>query len=129
MVTYDGQNYRPLIKHMKEHEHCYRLNNGYDKTLDRIKSAHAYHFLTTGHNIDWNNIKILKSLPSRSHQDLTEHAAINVRNPTMNRTDRAPKLCSKLWNPILPKIAKSLKPTSSWISFSSFLREDQILSL
>ena len=116
--TYDGQTYRPLIHRMKEHERCYRLNNAYDDTLDRIKSAPAHHSLTTGHRIAWDDIHILKSLPSRSHLDLTEHAAIHTRNPTMNRTDSAPK-CSSLWNPILHKIAKSLKPIPSGISFSS----------
>ena len=115
--TYNGQTYRPLIHRMKEHERCYRLNNAYDETLDRIKSAPAHHSLTTGHRIAWNDINILKALPSRSHLDLTEHAAIHCRNPLMNRTDSAPK-CSSLWNPILPKIAKSLKPTPSGISFS-----------
>ena len=116
--TYDGQTYRPLIDRMKEHERCHRLNNAYDDALDRVKSAPAHHSLTTGHRIDWNNINILKSLPQRSHLDLTEHAAIHVRNPAMNRTDRAPK-CSSLWDPILPKIAKSLKPIPSGISFNS----------
>ena len=115
--TYNGQTYRPLIHRMKEHERCYRLNNAYDETLDRIKSAPAHHSLTTGHRIAWNDINILKALPSRSHLDLTEHAAIHCRNPLMNRTDSAPK-CSSLWNPILPKIAKSLKPKPSGISFS-----------
>ena len=63
---------------MKEHERCYRLNNTYDDTLDRIKSTPE------------------------------EYAAINTRNPSMNRTDNAPK-CSSLWNPILSKIAEILK--------------------
>ena len=103
---------------MKEHERCYRLNNAYDDTLDRIKSAPAHHSLTTGHRIAWVGIHIFNSIPSRSHLDLTEHAAIQTRNPTMNRTDSAPK-CSSLWNPILPKIAESLKPIPSGISFSS----------
>jgi hypothetical protein len=57
---------------MKEHERCYRLNSVYDDTLDRIKSAPACHSITTGHRIAWDDIHILKSLPSRSHLDLTE---------------------------------------------------------
>ena len=104
---YTGQTYRPLIQRMKEHERCYRLNNAFDETTDRIKSAPAHHALTTGHTISWNNIEVLKSLTTRSQLNLTEHAAIQIRQPSMNRTDRAPK-CSSLWDPILPKIASSL---------------------
>ena len=115
---YTGQTYRPLIQRMKEHERCYRLNNAFDETTDRIKSAPAHHALTTGHTISWNNIEVLKSLTTRSQLDLTEHAAIQIRQPSMNRTDRAPK-CSSLWDPILPKIASSLKTRPSGISFSS----------
>ena len=84
----------------------------YSVTLDRNKSAPAHHFLTTGHRIARNNINLLKSLPQRSHLNLTEHAAIHVRNPAMNRTDSAPK-CSSLRDPILTKIVKSPKPTPS----------------
>ncbi|KAL5258875.1 hypothetical protein ACHWQZ_G009366 [Mnemiopsis leidyi] len=116
--TYNGQTYRPLIHRMKEHEHCHRLNNAYDETLDKVKSAPAHHSLTTGHRIAWNDINILKSLPSRAYLDLTEKAAIHIRNPSMNRTDSAPK-CSSLWNPILPKIAATLKPTPSDITSST----------
>ncbi|KAL5261853.1 hypothetical protein ACHWQZ_G007530 [Mnemiopsis leidyi] len=110
--TYNGQTYRPLIHRMKEHERCHRLNNAYeyDETPDKVKSAPVHHSLITGHRIAWNDINILKTLPSRSHLDLTEQAAIHITNPSMNRTDSALK-CSSLWNPILPKIAATLKPT------------------
>jgi hypothetical protein len=102
---------------MKEHERFYRLNNAYDDTLDRMKSAPAHYSLTTRQKIAWDDIQILISLPSRSQLDLTEHAAIQTRNPTMNKTDSAPK-CSSLWNPFLPKIAESLSPIPSGFSFS-----------
>ena len=82
----------------------------YSVTLDWNEPALAHHSLTTGRRIARNNINLLKSLPQRSHLNLTEQAAIHVRNPAMNRTDSAPK-CSSLWDPILTKIAKSLKPT------------------
>ncbi|KAL5252087.1 hypothetical protein ACHWQZ_G015033 [Mnemiopsis leidyi] len=116
--TYKGQTYRPLIHRMKKHERCQRLNNTSDETLDKIKSAPAHHSLTNGQRIAWNDINILKTLPSRSHLDLTEQAAIHIRNTSMNRTDSSPK-CSSLWNPILPKIAATLKPNPSDITFSS----------
>ncbi|KAL5248142.1 hypothetical protein ACHWQZ_G017353 [Mnemiopsis leidyi] len=93
--TYNGQTYRPLIHRMKEQERCHRLNNAYDETLNKIKSDPAHHSLTTGHRTAWNDVNILKNLPSRSHLDLTEQAAIHIRNPSMNRTDSAPK-CSSL---------------------------------
>ena len=118
-ATYDGQTYRPIIDRMKEHERCFRLSSAIDTSTGNIKSAPAHHAVTTGHNIDWNNISILKSLPSRSYLDLTEHAAITSRRPAMNRTDAAPK-CSSLWNPILPKIAANLNPKPSEVSFSQY---------
>ena len=118
-ATYDGQTYRPITDRMKEHERCYRLSNAVDDSTNRIKSAPAHHALTTGHNIDWNNITILKSLSSRSHLDLTEHAAISTRRPSMNRTDAAPK-CSSLWDPILPKIASTFNPKPSGVHFPSY---------
>ncbi|KAL5271404.1 hypothetical protein ACHWQZ_G001893 [Mnemiopsis leidyi] len=54
-TSYNGQTYRPLIHRMKEHERCHRLNNAYDETVDKIKSAPAHlHSLTTGNRIAWN---------------------------------------------------------------------------
>ncbi|KAL5258332.1 hypothetical protein ACHWQZ_G008985 [Mnemiopsis leidyi] len=55
--TYNGQTYRPLIHRMKEHERCHRPNNAYDETLEKVKSAPAYHSLTTGRRITWNDIQ------------------------------------------------------------------------
>ena len=69
-------------------------------------------------NVAWNDIHILRSLNSRSHLDPTELAAIQTRNPPMNRTDRAPK-CSSLWDPIFPKIAAYFKSIPSGITFDS----------
>ena len=48
--------------------------------------------------------------------DLTEHTAIKTRNPSLNRTDSAPTY-SKLWDPIIPKIACTIKPRPAGISF------------
>ena len=85
----------------------------YSVILDRNKSAPAHQSLTTGHRMARNNINLLNSLPQRSHLNLyTEHAAIHVGNPATNRTDTAPKY-SSLCDPIMTKIAKSLKPTPS----------------
>jgi hypothetical protein len=113
---YDGQTYRPVTKRMEEHERCYRLNNAIDEDTGNIKSALAHHASTSGHIIDWNETRILTSTRTRAHLDLTEHAAIQVRKPTINRVDRAPR-CSQLWNPILPKIAASFKPRPAGMNF------------
>ena len=119
--TYDGQTYQLSTPHRPDERTRTMLQTKeslrrYSVTLDWNKSAPAHHSLTTGHRIARNNINLLKSLPQRSHLNLTEHAAIHVRNPAMmmNRTDSAPK-CSSLciWDPILTKIAKSLDPTPS----------------
>ena len=51
---YIGQTCRPLIKRIKEHEACQRLNNYTDSATGNIKSAPAKHAHDHGHNIDWN---------------------------------------------------------------------------
>ena len=101
----DLQTYIPLIHRMKEHERCYRLNNAYDDTLDKIKSAPTRH----SHYWTQNCLERYQHPESptlASHLDLIQHAAIHFRNPSMNKTDSAPK-CSSLWNPVLPKIAET----------------------
>ena len=114
-ADYTGQTYRPLIKQIKEHEACYRLNNATDDSTGNIKSAPAHHARTTGHTIGWNNTEILTTTKYRGQLDLVEHAAIQVLKPTMNRTDKAPNVHS-LWKPLLPKITKAFKPRPSNIS-------------
>ena len=112
---YDGQTYRPVHKRIGEHEACFRTNNATDELTGNIKSAPAHHGLTTGHTIGWNRTQLLTSTRTRSQLDLTEHAAIQIRKPAINRVDRAPK-CHQLWNPLLPKIAATFKPSSAGIS-------------
>ena len=41
---------------------------------------------------------------------------IKTRDPSLNRTDSAPK-CSKLWDPIIFQIACTIKPRPADISF------------
>ena len=94
---------------MEEHERSDRLNNITDELTGHIKSALAHHANTTGHNIAYNRTQILTSTRTRGQLDLTEHAAIQIRKPGINRVDRAPK-CSQLWDPVLPKIAASFRP-------------------
>ena len=112
---YDGQTYRPIHKRITEHERDNRLQHIPEGPTDTNKSATAHHTRTTGHTIAWNDTTILTTTRSKTQLDLTEHAAIQIRQPPLNRTDSAP-LCSKLWDPILPKIAKSFKPRPAGIS-------------
>ncbi|MCP3662171.1 MAG: hypothetical protein GY696_06695, partial [Gammaproteobacteria bacterium] len=116
-ATYDGQTYRPVHKRIAEHERDNRLQHIPEGPTDSNKSATAHHSRTTGHTIAWNNTTILTATRSKSQLDLTEHAAIQIRKPSLNRTDCAP-LCNKLWDPLLPKIARSFKPRPAGISFS-----------
>ena len=48
---YIGQTSRPLIKRIKEHEACFRLNNHTDSSTGNIKSAPAKHGRDNGHRI------------------------------------------------------------------------------
>ena len=115
---YDGQSYRPVIKRFKEHEACFRLNSNEDESTGNIKSAIAHHALTNRHTPAWDRTTILTSTRCRSQLDLTEHAAIKLRKPTINRVRSAP-LCSQLWDPVLPKIAANFKPRNAGISFNN----------
>ena len=64
----------------------------------------------------WDRTTILTTTRYKTQLDLTEHTAIKTRNPSLNRTDSAPT-CSKLWDPIIPKIACTIKPRPAGISF------------
>ena len=67
----------------------------------------AHHVRTTGHNT--HNYKIKENIrPRRPCSNKDER-------PLSNRTDSAPK-CSKLWDPIQPKIV-IIKPRHAGISF------------
>ena len=50
-ALYIGQTCRPLIKRIKEHEACHRLNNLVDSATGNIKSAPAKHGRDLGHTI------------------------------------------------------------------------------
>ena len=80
------------------------------------QSAPAHHSRTTRHKIAWDRTTILTTTRYKTQLDLTEHTAIKTRNPSLNRTDSAPT-CSKLWDPIIPKIACTIKPRPAGISF------------
>ena len=93
---YIGQTCRPIIKRIKEHEACHRLNNFTD-SIGNIKSAPAKHSHDMQHNIDWSNTTILTTAADRHQLNLLEHAAISTYNPPMNRQHKGPRvsLCGR----------------------------------
>ena len=116
-ATYIGQTYRPLFKRTDEHERAHRLKKAY--AAGNPTSAPAVHALETGHNISWNDIKILTTTSHRSQLNLIEHAGIRTRDPHMNRTDAAPNI-NHLWNPLLSKISSTFKPRPSNILYKNY---------
>ena len=115
-ATYNGQTNRPLIKRIKEHQSHSRLHLHNPDDFIHNQSAPAHHLRTTGHKIAWDRTAILTTTRYKTQLDLTEHTAIKTRNPSLNRTYSAPT-CSKLWDPIIPKIACTIEPRPAGISF------------
>ena len=68
---YIGQTWRPIIKRIKEHKACHRLNNFTD-SIGNIKSAPAKHSHDMQHNIDWNNTTILTTAADRHQLNLLD---------------------------------------------------------
>ena len=87
---YIGQTCRSLIKRIKEHEACHRLNNLVDSATGNIKSAPAKHGRDLGHTISWSSTSILATCNHRSQLDLLEHAAISTLDPSMNIQHKGP---------------------------------------
>ena len=88
-------NYKSKNKRVKEHGSNSRL----DLDLHTICSCH--HQWNTGHKIGCYRTRILTTTRYKRHLDLTEHAAIKIRDPILSRTDSATKF-SELWDPITP---------------------------
>ena len=70
---YIGQTCRPLLKRIKEHEACHRLNNLVDSSTGNMKSAPAKHERDLGHWIAWESTSIVAMGNHRSQLDLLEH--------------------------------------------------------
>ena len=94
---YIGQTCRPVIKRIKEHEACHRLNN-YIDSIGNIKSAPAKHSHELDHTIDWNNITILTVAQNRTQLNVLEHAAITVNEPTTQRSQDQSSMATYLGN-------------------------------
>ena len=127
-ATYNGQTNRPLIKRIKEHESHSRLHLHNPDDFSHNQSAPAHHSRTTGHKIAWDRTTILTTTRYKTQLDLTEHTAIKTRKPSLSRTDSAPT-CSKLWDPIIPKIACTIKPRPAGISFPKKPRRSDFIIL
>ena len=106
----------PLIKRIKEHEACMRLDNHTDNSTGNIKSAPAKHGRNNGHRIDWKSTTILATCENKSQLNLMEHAAIKTLMPAMNIQHKGPAVNS-CWNPILPKIVDSFRYLPADIKF------------
>ena len=113
-ASYIGQTLRPVLTRIKEHERCYRLKNAVDLTTGNIKSGAALHALHTDHEMNWSATEILSTATSSSHLDMLEQAAIQILQPSLNRTAKAPSV-SQQWDPILPIVASSFNPRSAKI--------------
>ena len=100
---YIGQTSRPLVKWIKEHEACYRLNNYTDSSTGNIKSAPAKHARENGHVIDWKKTSILTTCDHKSQLNLLEHAAIINLAPSVNVQHKGPRI-NGLWEPLLVTI-------------------------
>ena len=98
---YIGQTSRPLIKRIKEHEACFRLNNHTDSSTGNIKSAPVKHGRDNGHRISWKSTSILTTSDTKGQRNLLEHAAISTLKPDMNIQHKGPSVNS-CWNPLLP---------------------------
>ena len=103
---YIGQICRPLLKRIKEHEACHRLNNLVDSSTGNIKSASAKHGRDLGHRIAWESTSIVAMGNHRSQLDLLEHAAIVTLDPSMNVQHRGPRV-NTCWQPLLETIVTS----------------------
>ena len=103
---YIGQTSRPLIKRIKEHEACMRLDSHTDSSTGNIKSAPAKHGREHGHAINWKATSILTTSEFKGQLNLLEHAAITTLKPGMNIQHKGPSVNS-CWSPLLPKIAAS----------------------
>ena len=109
---YIGQTSRPLIKRIKEHEACFRLNNYTDDYTGNIKSAPAKHGKENGHRINWKSTSIITPSDTKGQLNLLEHAAISILKPDMNIQHKGPSVNS-CWNPLLPKITATFKDISA----------------
>ena len=97
---YIGQTSRPLIKRIKEHEACMRLDSHTDSSTGNIKSAPAKHGREHGHAINWKATSILTTSEFKGQLNLLEHAAITTLKPGMNIQHKGMNSC---WAPSFPR--------------------------
>ena len=75
---YIGQTSRPLIKRIKEHEACFRLNNFTDDSTGNIKSAPAKDGKENGHRINWKSTSIISSSDTNNNFRLLPLIIMNM---------------------------------------------------
>ena len=91
-TTYCGQTRRPLYLRLSEHQRFTNNSKSFTSTDLQYTSAVAHHAHTTGHTIDFKSTRILSSLTKSSQLDLTEHAAIKITYPSLNKLHSAPNI-------------------------------------
>ena len=108
-ATYCGQTRRPLYLRLSEHQRFTNNSKSFTSTDLQYTSAVAHHAHTTGHTIDFKSTHILSSLTKSSQLDLTEHAAIKIICPSLNKLHSAPNINNQ-WTDLLPTIKNSFRP-------------------
>ena len=83
---FNGQTYRPFIKGIKEHEAHSRLAlNNKPTDFSHAQSAPVVHqSRTVGHTIGWDRNTMLSNTRYKRQLDLTEYAAVQMRQPLLN---------------------------------------------
>ena len=100
---------RPLYVRLSEHQRFTNNSKSFTSTDLQYTSAVAHHAHTTGHTIDFKSTHILSSLTKSSQLDLTEHAAIKIICPSLNKLHSAPNINNQ-WTDLLPTIKNSFRP-------------------
>ena len=108
-ATYCGQTRRPLYLRLSEHQRFTNNSKSFTSTDLQYTSAVAHHAHTTGHTIDFKSTHILSSLTKSSQLDLTEHAAIKIICPSLNKLHSASNINNQ-WTDLLPTIKNSFRP-------------------
>ena len=112
-ATYCGQTRRPLYLRLSEHQRFTNNSKSFTSTDLQYTSAVAHHAHTTGHTIDFKSTHILSSLTKFCQLDLTEHAAIKIICPSLNKLHSAPNINNQ-WTDLLPTIKNSFRPRPAY---------------
>ena len=91
-LTYVGETKRQLMDRIKEHKKC-----------TKIESVVSNHMVSTGHQFDWENVRILDREKDFKKRLISEMVHIKIAKNTINRKEDIDNL-SHVYNSILSKI-------------------------